>query len=292
MRLKIIASLTCVVLAGLHIAFPALPIDYVALVLLIGAALPWYAPLIKSLELPGGFKIELQDVKTATDKVSVGTKEQEDLGAEIAATIITLEDESDIERLRHLAYFDPRLVLVGLRIEIERRLVRLAESEGISAERRPAGWLLRELQQIKKLSPATSSGLSELIALADSAAQGVKVTRGAAEWALDTAPTILRMIEPPHVEFLHLWEALEKVLIACNVTPFQSLWNQKNFQTALDHLETKQLISSPERAELEALHTLRWDVRVGFGSWYREATTKMARLEQLIEILKMRCGRG
>lgn len=292
MRLKIVVSLICVIFAGLHIAFPAVAIDYVTLLLLIAAILPWFAPLIKSLEVPGGFKIELQDVKTATDKVSAGAKEREGPEAVAHTPSVSVEEESAIERLRALAHSDPNLALVGLRIEIEKRLGYLARSEGISTERRTVGWLLRELQQRKKLSPATASGLNELVALGNRAVHGADVTRDAAEWAIDTAPTILGMIKAPHIAFLKLWDAVDKVLIACTGVAFDSLWNQTDFRAALDRLEKRQLISSSERAELDALHGLRWDVRIGFGSWYEEATARMARLEELIELLKRRCERG
>jgi hypothetical protein len=292
MRLKIIASLTCIILAGLHITFPTFAVDNVTLFFLIAAGLLWLGPLIKSLELPGGFKIELQDVKTATDKVSAGTSEREGTEAVTSTPIVSIEEESAIERLRNLADSDPNLALVGLRIEIETRLAKLARAEGISTESRTVGWLLRELKQRKKLTPATASGLNELVSLGNRAAHGTDVTRDAAEWAIDTAPTILGMIEAPHVAFIKLWDELDKVVIACTAVEFQSLWPQKDFRTVLSRLEERRLISSSERAELDDLHALRWDVRVGFGSWYKEATDRMARLEQLIELLKRRCKSG
>jgi len=292
MRLKIIVSLICVILAGLHIAFPAFAVDYVTLVLLIAAGILWFAPLIKSLELPGGFKIELQDVKTATDKVSSGTKEREEPDTIAPIPNVSFEEESAIERLRNLAYSNPNVALVGLRIEIEKRLAEFAQSEGISTERRTVGWLLRELQQRKKLSPATASGLNELVALGNQAAHGADVTRDAAEWAIDTAPTIFGMIKAPHIAFLKVCDALYKLVITCAGIPFQSQWNQTDFEAALNRLEERQLISSSERAEIDALYTLGVDIRYGFGSWYEESMTRMPRLEQLLELLKRRYERG
>jgi hypothetical protein len=289
MRLKIISSLVCVSLAILHNAFPKFSIDYVTLLLLIVAGFPWFAPLVKSLELPGGFKIELQDVKTATDKVSAETMKLREPEAAAPVSRVSLEEESAIERLRNLAHSNPNLALVGLRLEIENRLVELGRTEGVPTEGRRVGWILRELQRRKKLSPATASGLNELVALGNQAAHGTNVTRDAAEWAIDTAPTILGMIVAPHVSFQKLWEALDKVISGCTGVPPESLLNQHGIRDALNRLEEKGLISPSEKAEIDALHTLRWDGRIGFGSWAEESQAKLARLEQLIELLKKRC---
>jgi len=288
MKLKIILSLICIILAGAHILFPAIKVDYVTVVFLILAALPWCAALIKSLELPGGFKIELQDVKAAIDKVAVKTKELEVPETETSTAVNLSEKESAVDRLRDLAYSDPTLALVSLRIEIEKRLVELAQSEGISTERRSAGRLLQELKQRNRLSPITASGLYDLIALGNKAAHGMGVTRDAAEWAIDASPTILAMIAPPHVAFLRLWDALDKAIISWTGVPFNSLWRQTDLGSALDSLEEKELISTSERDELVTLHTLRWDITIGCDSWFEDSVTKIKRLEQLFEKLKRR----
>jgi hypothetical protein len=51
-----------------HLARPDLSIDAVTLGLLVLAALPWLAPLVKSLELPGGWKVEFQEVKRTAEE--------------------------------------------------------------------------------------------------------------------------------------------------------------------------------------------------------------------------------
>src|SRR5207249_11615303 len=68
-KLGLTITVVALFLALAHLLFPSIKIDFVVLVLLLLAALPWLAPLVKSVELPGGLKIELQDVKEAAEVV-------------------------------------------------------------------------------------------------------------------------------------------------------------------------------------------------------------------------------
>jgi hypothetical protein len=61
-RLRQLISLGALLLALAHIAWPAFAIDFVAVALLVIATLPWVAPLVKSLELPGGWKVEFAEI--------------------------------------------------------------------------------------------------------------------------------------------------------------------------------------------------------------------------------------
>ena len=61
-RLRRIVTLAALVLALAHLIWPKLAIDAITLGLLAIAVVPWLAPLIKSLELPGGWKVELQEM--------------------------------------------------------------------------------------------------------------------------------------------------------------------------------------------------------------------------------------
>jgi hypothetical protein len=80
--------------------------------------------MLKSVELPGGVKIELADVKAATDKVVSGvgkvTAKSDTKGTpeEASAT----QTEETLEYLREIAERDPALALVAFRIELEKRL--------------------------------------------------------------------------------------------------------------------------------------------------------------------------
>lgn len=57
-RLITVASL---ILVGVHLYWPNLKIDGITLGLLAFAVLPWLRSIIKSVELPGGLKVELQN---------------------------------------------------------------------------------------------------------------------------------------------------------------------------------------------------------------------------------------
>lgn len=66
MKTRIIITGVAILVAALNLWVPDLKIDGITLALLLVAVAPCLAPVIKSVELPGGFKIELQDVKAAT----------------------------------------------------------------------------------------------------------------------------------------------------------------------------------------------------------------------------------
>ncbi len=188
MKTKIAISTICVILAAAHLIWPDVKVDMVTLVLLVVAILPWLAAVIRSVELPGGFKIELQDVKAATEKVTggktaaAGQPDKPPVGG-------------DIQYLREIASSDPNLALVGLRIEIERRLSQLAERAQIPSARRSAGAMLRDLMAREQIDRQTAAGLGELIALGNQAAHGAEVSPNAAAWALDTGPLILEVLD-------------------------------------------------------------------------------------------------
>lgn len=61
--LPLMVTSACIALAVVHLIYPRLKIDIITLGLLLGAALPWLAPILKSIELPGGLKFELQEFK-------------------------------------------------------------------------------------------------------------------------------------------------------------------------------------------------------------------------------------
>lgn len=103
--------------------WPNINIDAITLSLLAVAAIPWLVPLFKSGELPGGLKLEFQDLQTA----------------ERRAVEAGLLDEGPAPSPSHgysfqvVADEDANLALAGLRIEIEVRLARLAERIGIES---------------------------------------------------------------------------------------------------------------------------------------------------------------
>ena len=189
MKTKIAISILSVILAAGHLIWPNVQIDLITVILVLVGILPWLSTVIRSLELPGGFKIELQDVKSATEKVASGSL------ASISPQVAVPKGEDSLEFLRDVAKTDPNLSLVGLRIEIEKRLSALASDLTLDARRNSASVLLRELVSKKRIDRATASGLADLIALGNQAAHGAEVSMNAATWALDNGPLILEVLD-------------------------------------------------------------------------------------------------
>jgi hypothetical protein len=75
-RVFVSIAITVVALAGIgvHLFWPGLPIDAIALALVGIAILPWLGPILESIELPGGFKATLREVKETTQEVKETTE--------------------------------------------------------------------------------------------------------------------------------------------------------------------------------------------------------------------------
>jgi len=180
-RLRWIVTLSALVFAGIHLIWPLMAIDVVTLTLLVIALVPWLAPVFKSLEFPGGWKVEFQDLQKAAVRA-----EQAGL---LAAKDTAPQSEFTFQRV---AEHDPNLALAGLRIEIEKRLIALAEKKGVDVQGRGLGQLLRLLRQRGILSSEERSVLADLTGLLTSAVHGATVDPRAAEWAMDVGPLLLK----------------------------------------------------------------------------------------------------
>lgn len=64
-RIQVTITVGALAIAAAHLFWPNVKIDAVTLVLLVAAIVPWLAPLFKSLELPGGWKVEFRDLQRA-----------------------------------------------------------------------------------------------------------------------------------------------------------------------------------------------------------------------------------
>jgi hypothetical protein len=181
-----------ITLAILHILYPNLGIDAVLLSLIIIAALPWIIPYLKTLEMPGGFKIEFKDAKAATDKI-ISLKTE--IKAKTSTSEVMLEVEDPFSTLRHIAETDPNLGLVGFRIEIEKRLLKLAEKNNLIIHKMPLRAVVNILQEKNIIQRQMASGLIELIGLGNSAAHGVNVSPEATNYVLDLGPDILGKLD-------------------------------------------------------------------------------------------------
>lgn len=187
--LKVTISLICASVVAIHLGVPTLKVDGVTLGLIAIGLLPWFQPLVKSFELPGGLKIELQEVKEATAKISASAGE-----SAIKPLDTSTADEFGVSRLRNVAEQDPNLAFVALRLEIEKLLVDLAQRASLQVEKRGATALLSQLTMSGVIPEISSRGLAELIALGNQAAHGAVVSKDAALWAIAKAPELLGIL--------------------------------------------------------------------------------------------------
>ena len=181
-------------LALAHIIWPQLAIDAVALALIVIAILPWLAPLVKSLELPGGWKVEFQDLQKAASR------------AETAGLLAAEPSQQEAAfSFQSIASRDPNLALAGLRIEIEKRLSQLADIHALNS-RRPmgVGQALRALAQAEVLTNEERSILSDMVNMLNSAVHGAVVDSRAAAWAIDVGPRLLTSLDERVVEAQNL----------------------------------------------------------------------------------------
>ncbi len=180
-------SIIALALIIVHLFFPEVKIDNITLVLLVLGFLPFFFPYLKSLELPGGFKITLKDAKKVFAKITPGDISNPNVHAEVAQAV------SSLDYLREIAATDPNLALVGFRIEIE-KLIRKMAAEYKLGSKDSLKQAIKELEEKGRIAPGPASGLMDLVALANQAAHGVKVSPGAINWVLDYAPELFNTL--------------------------------------------------------------------------------------------------
>ncbi|HOI73146.1 MAG TPA: hypothetical protein PLO63_03265 [Syntrophales bacterium] len=184
-RLRYIITLISLLLALAHLIWPYLAIDVVTLVLLIIAILPWLAPLIKSFELPGGWKMEFQDLQKVSSRADT---------AGLLAAEPTKKEE--IFSFQSIARQDHNLALAGLRIEIEKRLSLLSEVAGLKRNKvMGIGESLRALSKHDILTSEERSILSDMINMLNAAVHGATVDQRSADWAIDVGPRLLTSLD-------------------------------------------------------------------------------------------------
>ena len=83
--LRVGISAACLILFVLHRQWPEVAKDPVTLALLAFALLPWLQPLFKTVKLPGGIEITLQDMERKIEKAT-GAAENADRKAELAVS--------------------------------------------------------------------------------------------------------------------------------------------------------------------------------------------------------------
>ena len=67
-KTQIAISGIAVVFVAVHLVWPEIEIDATTLTLLAAAAVPWLLPLFKTVELPGGLKVEFRELQAAEQR--------------------------------------------------------------------------------------------------------------------------------------------------------------------------------------------------------------------------------
>lgn len=183
--LQIGISIAAILIAIVHIILPNLAIDGITVTLLLVALLPWLAPLFKSVELPGGVKVEFQELEQAEQRAEhAGLLAPENLNPDFGQY-----------SFQSVAENDPNLALAGLRIEIEKRLQQIARSKGIEEKSKGLGRLIRILTEKHLLTGEEGSVLADMIGLLNSAVHGADVDPRAASWAMSVGPRLLQSLD-------------------------------------------------------------------------------------------------
>ena len=84
-------------LALIHILWPDLRIDAITLVLLTAAVLPWLQPILKTLKLPGGFELTMQEMKQEI-RIATGAAQSAERKADLVVSGLVASHSSDPSR--------------------------------------------------------------------------------------------------------------------------------------------------------------------------------------------------
>ena len=176
---KVGISGVAVILIAARLYWPTVKIDGIMIGLFLVALIPWLTSIVESFKLPGGWEVKLRDVREAGRMVT-------------NAAPIAKGDET--RSFLAVDEQDPNLALVGLRIEIEKRVRKLAETADIPASQ-PLSVLLRQLQQNEVLNRSVFSGLQEIVMAGNQAAHGARVEPGLSDWAFSNGNAVLSALD-------------------------------------------------------------------------------------------------
>jgi hypothetical protein len=140
----IVITAVALMIVILHNVFPQLKIDGITFGLLILAAVPWLAPLIKSIELPGIGKIELQELKRQAEEAR-GAAISASQKAELALAGTTTSTRTDATP--SLTPADDRI----LELAKEYNNIRATQSSGPSRTSAMVGIVSRMIAAANKL---------------------------------------------------------------------------------------------------------------------------------------------
>lgn len=183
--IKIIISILAIILILCHLIFPSIQIDLITIILFCLIIIPWVEPLFKSVELPGGVKLEFQDLeKIEKEAKEVGLIEEQ------PADMFTSRDYDFI----NIANTNQALALVSLRIEIEKKLREIASKYNIEIKNFSISKIINLLSDKNILTVKESTVLRDIISTLNHASHGVEYDERTGNWIIEVGPEIIESL--------------------------------------------------------------------------------------------------
>lgn len=177
-------------LAILHLLFSKINIDLITVSFLAIAVIPWVETLFKSVELPGGLKLEFQELrKIEAEAQKVGLISTEDVKNE------GVEEEGEKRLFVELAEQNQELALVSLRLDIEKCLRSIALKYDLKTEKLGINNLLRRLAAHHIIPIEEESVLRDMIGVLNQASHGMEYDQRTAKWIIEVGPKIIESLE-------------------------------------------------------------------------------------------------
>lgn len=161
---------------------PSLTIDAVTIMLVGMALVPWVGRIFGTLELPG---VKVTALQEAEDRIENSGLIAQERTENIAA------EGRHVYAFEAIASRDANMVLAGLRIELERQLRGIAESNDVKRKRARLSGIVHELATREIIRQEEASAIADLLPLLNKAVHGARVDRASAEWALRFGPPLL-----------------------------------------------------------------------------------------------------
>jgi hypothetical protein len=190
-RIQQAITLGALLVALAHILWPKILIDQITVALCVIAVIPWLGSLFKKMELPGGMKFEFADrlEKAGEQAKQAGLLQSTATGAPSAsapdpAYFFETADQSD-----------PNLVLAALRVDLERRLKKLAEIHDVDVAYPGIVALVSALRHEGVFTMNEAIALRDLVRLLNEAVHGATVDQSAAQWAKEIGRRLLKTLD-------------------------------------------------------------------------------------------------
>jgi len=182
-------SLLCLFLIIIHAVFPQFSIDTTTVALIVILIFPWLLPYIKTAKLPGGIEIttrEIQQLEEVTTRSAIGA-----IPAAMRAPIRGRKPPS-----MYLMLFksDPNLALASLRLDIERKLRKIASSRELDVTRLPLRQILNILHAKEIIGSSEFASLDMIINVCNKAVHAEKVDSALALKILDIGELALQYL--------------------------------------------------------------------------------------------------